>query len=88
MTRAVRTSVLLTKREREVLTIMADHRDDEAGEIVYERGTAYLGDTRIAARTVFALIRLYAISANNPDPRMVEYYRINETGLKLIGRKP
>jgi len=82
------TRVLLTKRMREILTIMADHPDDDEGEIAYERGTAYLGDTRIAARTVNALIRLYAINEYDPTGKSVEYYRINETGRKLIGRKP
>jgi len=79
---------VLTKRQHEILTIMADHPDDDVGEIAYERGTAYLGDTRIAARTVFALLRLCAISEYDPTGKLVEYYRINSTGLALIGRKP
>lgn len=81
---------LLTKRMRELLTIMADHPDDDAGEIVYERGTAYLGDTRIAARTVFALIGLCAISLRSGSHSVGQYerYSINETGRQLIGRKP
>ncbi len=40
---------------------MAAYPHDDEGEIAYERGVAYLGDTRIAAHSVFALIRLMAI---------------------------
>jgi len=81
---------LLTKRQREILTILADHPDDDEGEIAYERGMAYLGDTRIAARTVFALIGLCAISlrSGNRSVGQCERYSINETGLRWIGRKP
>lgn len=79
---------MLTKRQREILTQMAEHPDDNDGEIAYERGSAYLGDTPIAPRTVFALIRLMAISEEGQSQvgKGVERYRINDTGRALIDR--
>lgn len=73
---------MLTKRQRGILQAMAD---DENCDIAYERGTAYVGDTRIAARTVFALMRMCAISLDG-DSRIGQFerYRINETGLQLL----
>ena len=53
---------------------------DEAGELVYERGVAFIGDERIAARTVFALLRACAISLDGGEIGGVERYCINETG--------
>ena len=73
----------LTKRQREILTIMAAHPDDDAGELVYERGVAFLGDTRVAARSVMALIRACAVRADG-EPGGFERYRINETGRALV----
>ena len=75
----------LTKRQLKVLCIMADNEDDDyEGTIAYERGEAYIGDTRIAARTVFALIRARAISEIQYGGKLVEYYRINETGKNIL----
>lgn len=77
----------LSPRQREILAIMKAHRDDDEGEIVYERGVAYLGDDRIAARTVFALLRLCAISLESDSQiGRFERYRINETGTEWLTR--
>lgn len=75
-----------SRRQQEILQRMADHRDDDEGELVYERGVAYLGDDRIAPRTVFALLRLCAISPDSTSAigTGVERYRINETGRQLL----
>ena len=75
----------LTKRQLEVLRIMSDNEHDpHEGIIVYERGDAYIGDTRIAARTVFALLRACAISELYDGGIHVEHYRINETGKNIL----
>ena len=68
---------------------MRDHRDEEAGELAYERGRGYLGLEPVAARTVFALLRMCAISSETPmhdigTPGHVERYVINETGERLL----
>lgn len=48
----------LTPRQREVLAIMAEADDaDDAGELVYERGRAFLDLTPVAARTVNVRLR-------------------------------
>lgn len=72
---------MLTKRQREILTIMRDQ--DE--ELVYERGVGYIFESPVAARTVFALLRLCAISLqSDSEPGGFERYRINGTGRKLL----
>ena len=75
----------LTKRQREVLVTMAAHPDDDEGELVYERGAAFLGDERVAARPVNALLRACAIRADG-EAGGVERYHINDTGRALVGR--
>lgn len=81
-------SVILTKRQREILIQMRDHRDDDEGELVYERGVGYLGEEPVAARTIFALVRACAISISQ-DSQVggLERYTINETGIALIERE-
>jgi len=74
---------LLSKRQLEVLRIMAAHPDDDEGELVYERGCAFLGDERVAPRTVTALLRACAIS-DTAWGGGIERYRINETGRALV----
>lgn len=83
-TRAATEGAQVTKRQREVLEIMAAHPDDDVGELVYEKGHGWLGDERVAPRTVFALLRLMAISLDSTS-RVggVERYTINETGRHL-----
>lgn len=74
----------LTKRQREILAIMAAHPHDDEGELVYERGVAYLGEEPVAARTVFALLRACAISLEDTSQvGGLERYRLNETGRAL-----
>ena len=75
----------MTKRQREILSIMAAHRHDDKGELVYERGLAYLGNDRVASRTVFAFLRMMAISLEDGEVGVgLERYRINDTGLQLL----
>lgn len=75
---------MLTRRQREILGLMAAHPDDDEGELVYEKGDCWLSLERVAPRTLFALLRACAISLNGGDVGGVERYRINETGHALI----
>ena len=77
----------LTPRQREILTQMAAHPDDDEGELVYERGRGFLGNDPVAARTVFALLRLCAIKLDGGEVGGFERYRINETGQALLRRR-
>ena len=77
--------MILTKRQRAVLSAMAADLDGDAGELVYERGRGYLGDEPVAARTVFALLRLCAISLRGGEIGGLERYRISSTGRALLG---
>jgi hypothetical protein len=78
----------LTRRQCEVLEIMAADPDGDDGELVYESGAGgWIGLDRVAPRTVFALIRACAISLEGGGlggDGSVERYRINETGRQLI----
>lgn len=75
----------LTPRQREILIMMRD--EDE--EIVYEGGTAWVGDEQIAPKTVYALLRVAAISLDQfSKVGGCERYSINETGLKLLEAAP
>jgi hypothetical protein len=77
----------LTRRQLEVLGTMYDEADNDDGELVYERGQAFLGVTRIAPRTVTALLRACALHAETEMGADVERYTINETGRKIIERE-
>lgn len=76
---------MLTRRQREILTLMRDGRGDDA-ELVYERGRGCVGVERVSGRTVFALLRAAAISADgfSGGPGDFERYTINETGRGLL----
>ena len=77
--------VRLTPRQGEILEIMARHRDTDEGELVYERGAGYLGLSPVAGRTVFALLRICAISPEQGSKvGEFERYRINETGRSYV----
>ncbi len=68
---------MLTKRQAEVLRIMRD----EGEELIYERGMGYVAYSPVAARTVFALLRLAAITLSQfSTVGVYECYTINETG--------
>lgn len=71
---------MLTKRQREILTVMRDTEE----ELVYERGQGYVGDSPVAARTVFALFRLCAVRNVSDTKGGLERYVINETGTRLL----
>lgn len=71
----------MTRRQLEVLRIMRDEEED----LVYERGLGYVGEERISGRTLFALLRKVAISAEiDSEPGGFERYTINETGRDIL----
>jgi hypothetical protein len=75
----------MTRRQRQILTLMRDNRDNDTGELVYDGGrTAYLNLERISPRTLWSLIRLAAISADQFNTVKFQRYTINENGLKLL----
>lgn len=79
----------LTRRQRAVLTLMADREAADPGcdeaELVYERGRGYLDLEPIAPRTVFALLRAGAIRREEGGGEF-ERYRVNETGRGIVRR--
>ena len=76
----------LTRRQLTVLRTMRDREDadpgDEDAEIVREHGVAYLGDERVASRTVDALLRACAVK--DVSSGSLERYRINGTGREIL----
>lgn len=76
--RLVAEDMPLSPREAEILAVMLAF--DE--ELIYERGSAYVGLIKVSARLVFSLIRKAAVSESSPGP--AEHYRINSTGCKLL----
>jgi hypothetical protein len=74
----------LTKRQAEVLRVMFD--DEE--ELVYERGLGYVGTSRVAARTLFGLLRACAVNLE-PGCKFgrFERYTINGTGRELLNQR-
>ena len=68
---------VLTRRQREILTIMRDKDED----LLYEHGRGFIGQSSVAPRTVFALLRMCAIHSDSMDD---VYYHITGTGLKLL----
>lgn len=82
----------MTPRQREVLVRM---RDSEDGELVYSKGQCWIGYERVAPRTLFALLRMIAVSMDKCSKvGECERYHINEIGRELIdaetteGQKP
>jgi len=69
----------LTRRQ---LTVLRAMRDREDAEIVREHGVAYLGDERVASRTVDALLRACAVK--DVSSGSLERYRINGTGREIL----
>jgi hypothetical protein len=77
----------MTKRQREILAQMAAYFGEDRGELVYESGHGgWLGDKRVAPRTVYDLHRLMALHMVAGHIGGVERYTINETGRKLLRR--
>lgn len=74
----------LTRRQRQVLQFLADNEREEDGEIVYDSGEVWLGDDRLAHRTLTALIRMMALRNPWPGPNCLERWRINGTGRKIL----
>jgi hypothetical protein len=79
-----RSLLVPTKRQLEILRIMRDAGDSADGELVYERGRGFLGTDPVAARTVLALLRLCAISADQFNKGDLERFHINDTGKELL----
>jgi hypothetical protein len=79
---------MLTKRQREILTQMADHPHDDEGELVLEGRDAWLNWERTSPGMIWSLVRLMAISNQDGDGRLdgLTRWRINETGRQLLGR--
>jgi hypothetical protein len=77
-------AVSLTKRQQEILQQMADHPNDEEGEIVHEGREAWIGETKIAPRTVLALVRMMAVRQLSWGDQGPQYYVINQTGLMIL----
>lgn len=78
----------LTKGQIEILQKMYDNKDWDSyySELVYEKGTCYIGNDRVDSRILYALLRLCAISLDQySDIGGFERYTINETGIKLLG---
>jgi hypothetical protein len=74
-----------TYRQKFILRRMYEHRDDDEGELVYERGKGYVGDFPVGWRTLSALLQLCAISLES-DSEVGEFerYTINGTGKKIV----
>jgi hypothetical protein len=63
---------------------------DEDEDLVYERGSGYVGDTCVVSgRTLFALLRHCAISEEiGSEVGGFERYSINSTGRELLAASP
>jgi hypothetical protein len=71
----------LTKRQIAVL------RKAEAGEdLVCEHGVAFIGLQPTSVRTIYALLRVCAISPNPFSGGSFERYVINSTGKEILRR--
>ena len=82
-------SKALSRRQKEILIQMADYRNDDEGELVMERGEVWLGLERSSVAMVYSLLHLMAIRLEPySEVGRLERYRINETGLRLLGRTP
>lgn len=80
----------LTRRQLDVLAMMRDRDAADPGcdeaELVLEGRVAWLGDERVGARAVDALLRACAIRAEHDSHAVVERYRINATGREILTR--
>lgn len=71
---------MLSAAAVEVLTLMRDF--DE--ELVYERGTGYVGMKRVRRSIFIELLRAMALRADSFNKSTFERYTINETGRELL----
>jgi hypothetical protein len=80
----------LTRRQVEILRAMRDAPEgSDESELVYDGGrTAWRGLEHVAPRTLFAFLRMCAISADGlgHGEGGVERYHINETGRTILAR--
>lgn len=73
----------LTKRQREILQWLADHEDDEDGELVKEGREVWYGLEQTSPALVLRLIHMMAISGDTLGGA-VERWRINGTGKRIL----
>lgn len=72
----------LTKRQIAVL-----RKVKAGGDLVCERGCAYVGDERTSPRLIHALLRVCAVSMDSfSEVGGFERYEINETGEEILKR--
>lgn len=75
----------LTKIQRNILQQMADHIDDEEGELLCSRpGGWWLGCSRVAGPTGFFLLRFCLIRKCSFSSEKTERYTINEYGRRAL----
>ena len=85
---------MLTKRQREILQWMFDHKDSEQGELVLSGGEAYWGDDglqKTSPALVWSLVRLVAVKAENIGQDLAATYQvfiINESGERMLKNLP
>lgn len=79
----------LTRRQAEILTRMRDAPEgSDESELVCDGGrTVWLGYDRVSKATLFALLRLCAISGDGlAASNDIERYHINGTGRAILAR--
>ncbi len=76
----------LTKCQKDILEKMIINRDNEDGELVYEKRQCYLGCDRVDSRILYGLLRVCAISLDQYSDinNGMERYTINDTGIQLL----
>lgn len=77
-------ALAITRRQRQVLQYLADNEREEDGEIVYDSGQVWLGDDRLAHRTLTTLLQMMALRNPWPGANSLERWRINGTGKKIL----
>lgn len=86
---AIIAAATLTKRQAEILRAMRDAPEgSDESELVCDGGhTVWLGLDRVAKRTLFAFLRMAAISGDGlAASNDVERYHLNETGRAILAR--
>ena len=75
----------LTRRQREILTVMVSHPHDDEGELVCSiPGGWYLGTDRVGGKTGFSLLRSCLISADSFSDETMQRYRANSYAAKAL----